>query len=275
MQPGSAKRPFLWLAIFLGLPSMVGRDVRAGALEVLPAAAFDGDSGLRVTVGTTCPVAHIDVPAGVVSTDLLACNTISAGNVEVVSPGVTFVAGEQIALEDGFSVASGASFTADVDPFVNGPYAFVAEDSPAAETIYKARFYVRLDDLALAETDEMGLFIGYGADGAPEFRLVLRRRLSQNRLALFAWDEGAGGLVEHGVDFLVTGGFRSVEVHWKAGFGDGELMVAIDGGALDGLSGLDNGDSTIEFVKWGAVDGALSGSSGSMDLDAFESWRAP
>ncbi len=47
-----------------------------------------------------------------------ACHVLIAGDFEVQAPGgeVSFTAGEKVGLRSGFSVASGASFTADIDP---------------------------------------------------------------------------------------------------------------------------------------------------------------
>ena len=268
-----ARFPAGWLSIVLLVPTLMARDVSAGALDVLKGAAFTGNFGLRVTVGATCTVTDVVVPVGMVSTDQLACNTITAGNVQVAAPGSTFIAGDMIILQDGFSVASGASFAALIDPFVKSPFAYVRDDTPAAETTYNAKFYLRLDSLTLASSDEIGHFNGYAANGDPQFRIVLRRSLSENRVAIFAWDDDAGALVEHTVDFLLPLGFHSVEISWRAGTGDGEFLVSIDGAALDGLAGLNNGGSRIDFVKWGAVDGPLASSTGWMELDELSSWR--
>ena len=251
----------------------MGHYASAGALDVLASAAFSGNFGLRVTVGATCTGNDLVVATGTVSTDQLACDTITAGNVEVVAPGSTFIAGDVITLQNGFSVASGASFTALIDPFVKLPFAYVRDDTPAAETTYNAKFYLRLDSLTLSASDEIGHFNGYSANGNPQFRIVLRTSLSENRVAIFAWDDDAGALVEHSVDFLLPLGFRSVDLSWRAGSGDGEFLVSIDGAAPDGLTGLNNGSSRIDFVRWGAVDGTLASSTGSMELDEFSSWR--
>ena len=249
-------------------------EVRAGTLEAFSGAASVGSFGLRVTLGKTCTLNDVEVLGPVVNSDRLACNTITAGNVQVVSPGATFTAGDSIVFEDQFSVASGVPFTAVIDPFVDTPLAFVQNNSPSAETTYNALFDLRLDSLTLATGDDIGHFNGYSANGDLRFRAVLRRNavLPENRLALFAWDETAGTLREHTVDFLLPGGFNGIQISWRAGADDGQFLVSINGAPLSGLTDLDNSLSTIDFVRWGAVDGTLAASSGSMDLDQFSSW---
>ncbi|HXV63894.1 MAG TPA: hypothetical protein VEK15_24550 [Vicinamibacteria bacterium] len=261
------------LSLLVLVPTLLGREARGGALQVLNGAAFTGDFGLRVTVGIPCTQSDVVVPSGTVSSNQLACNSVTAGNVEVVAPGTTFTAGDRVILQNGFSVASGVSFVARIDPFVKSPFAYVRDDMPTAETTYNAEFSLRVDGLSLAMGDEIGHFVGYSANGMPRFRVVLRRSGSETRAAILAWDDVAGELVEHSTDFLLPLGFHRIHLSFRAGAGDGEFSIAIDGSGLDGLTGLDNGGGPIDFVKWGAVDGTLASSTGWMELDDFSSWR--
>ena len=53
----------------------------------------------------------------------------------------------------------------------------------------------------------------------------------------------------------------------------GGLLVSVNGAAFSGLGSLDNGASRLDSVRWGAVAGSLSSTSGSMDQDGFHSTR--
>ena len=245
----------------------------AGALEVRQDAALLANFGLRATIGATCTAPDVEVPAGTVSGKHVACDTITAGNVEVEPPGSDFVAGSRIILNSGFSVPSGVPFAARIDPIVASPLAYLTDDRPTSEATYNAEFHLRLNGLTLVAGDEIGHFNGYAANGERQFRVTLRHFASENRLAIYARDDTAGALVEHGVDFHLTSGFHSVELSWEADPGNGKFMVSIDGASFDGLTGLDNGGSRVDYVRWGAADGTLTSSTGWMELDGFSSWR--
>jgi hypothetical protein len=75
----------------------------------------------EITLASGFPaVSDLDLSAQTVGTTetFEACDTISAGDGFEIGPtgDVTFRTGGSIVLRDGFSVASGASFTAFVDP---------------------------------------------------------------------------------------------------------------------------------------------------------------
>ena len=48
----------------------------------------------------------------------------------------------------------------------------------------------------------------------------------------------------------------------------------VDGSQVTGLSGLDNESARVDFVRWGAVDGVDSTTTGTMNLDEFVSQRS-
>jgi hypothetical protein len=244
-------------------------------VEVVDSAARSGNFGLRVTTGVTCSPNDLTITSPpLISGDFEACNSITVSGVEVVSPGATFRAGSVISLDNDFSVASEVDFTAVIDPSLPSPFAWVQDDSPTAETTYKAVFYSRLDALNLAIDDELDHFVGYSSNGDAQFRLVLRKDpiLIQDRLAILAREDG-GAFVEYPSDFLLPAGYNRIEIAWRAGAGDGEFLVSINGAPLAGLTGLNNNGSRIDFVKWGAVGGTLTSTTGAMELDEFVSLR--
>ena len=257
--------------IFVLLGSTWSPLVLGGGLQVLESAALFGHYGLRVELAPTCVVDHLMVPTGQVNTNQVACRTITALDVEIVNPGATFLAGQRIILENGVVVFEDAPFEATVDPLVNTAFAYVQHNKPDAEQIYDAKFYLRLDGLILEVGDEIEHFAGYSADGELQFKLVLRRNgvLDENRLAIVAREDG-GGLVEHPTDFLLPEGYNVIRVHWEAGAGTGQLGVAVgDGVPLSGLGNLGNSLSRIDHVKWGAINGTISTTTGFLELDEF------
>ena len=149
------------------------------------------------------------------------------------------------------------------------------DDSPIAETTYTAVSHLRLEALSLGIGDELDHFVGYSSNGDPHFRVVLRKdpTLLENRLAILAREDD-GTFREHSSEFLLPEGYNRIEMAWRAGAGDGELLVSINSAPLSGLTGLNNGSSQIDFVRLGAVDGTLASTTGAMEMDEFVSFSS-
>jgi hypothetical protein len=260
------------LTIILGLAAV---PLAAADLEVRAAAAAVGAFGLDVTVGSSCSSPDevtVDAPP-TIDGDFEACQVLTAVGVEVGSV-ASFVAGGAIVLGDGFSVPAGASFSAVVDSLMPAPFADVSSESPIAERTFNARFHLRLDGLSLADGEQIDHLRAYAADGSDIFRVILRRQAGQNLLLLGARQDGGGEiLTPSGHEVPLPSGWNLVELEWSAGAGDGRLLVSVNQEALVGLSDLGNGLAEIERFRWGAVDGAIGGSTGRLEVDGFTAWR--
>lgn len=266
----------------------------ASSLGVQAAAARPGSGtgcggsgcGARVTLAGCTGTADVIVPDQTLSSSqtIEACNRITADNVDVSGgAAVTFQAGETIVLGSGFSVASGASFTAAVDPGLTGD-ALVEDRNPTDERRYVARFYVNLDSMSLPSAEQFDHFVGYNGVGQVQFRLVFKHNnaLGENRLfaevrqdgGAFSSNEGAGELV-------IPAGWHAIEVDWAAatsnGANDGGIVVCLDDDgsrmSCEQISTLDNDQGRVSTVQWGAQEvGATT--AGSFDMDDFDSRRA-
>jgi arylsulfatase A-like enzyme len=255
------------------------RQAGPGVVEATSGAAFEGNFGLQATLGSaSCAGPHhrdLVPPPMTLTGEFEACVSVAVSGRQVVTPGATLRAGETIALGEGLSVASDVVFEAEIDSGLS-PFAWVEDVSPAAETGYSARFFLRLDDLALADGDRLDLFNGYSRAGIPEFLLTLRRDgvLERNLLELTARrNDGGLTVTPPGDEIVLPNGWIEIEVEWTAGYGDGHLWVSIDGGGFGGLSALENFDSRVDSVRWGAIAGAIESSSGRMQMDDFRSGR--
>ena len=155
-------------------------------LNVTNSAAFAGLFGLEVTV-VPCSVAPDVVMPGpsTVSGVFEACRTVRAQDVEIVAPGATFRAGGTVVLENGFRVAEGAVFEASIDPLLSS-YAWVEDQTPFAEKVYKASYYFNLDGLPLVEGENLDSFVGLSSEGTPQFRVFFQRNdlLDEDRLLI-------------------------------------------------------------------------------------------
>jgi len=147
---------------------------------------------------------------------------------------------------------------------------YVQDDSPGAKVRYRARFYVRVDELVLTAGDSVTVLAGYDLADALQFAVRIKREGTQIRLSYAATNDG-GGLVEADSSGEVTlaDGWHIVEIDWSRGAGSGYLHVWCDLTLLSGLSGLNNGGGQIDYVRLGAVEGPGTPNAGYFDLDDF------
>jgi len=250
----------------------------ASDLEVKTGAAKAGTYGLEVSVGTTCTAdADAVIPTQTVGGTVTfeGCLTLTAADVDVLSSGdVTLRAGNRITLQNGFSVASAANLTVEIDQALTGR-AYVQDDSPSAEQLYRARFYIDLSSLSPGSSDTFDHFTAYSNSGAAQFQLRLVENGSNIDLVVAARDGGTFPSVT--ADSSLPSSYFAVEFEWEAsdtGSSNGHLDVWVDGSPVTGLSSLDNENGQIDFVRWGAVDGVESTTTGTMNLDEFVSQRS-
>jgi hypothetical protein len=255
---------------------MTALPLSAADLNVLEGSAAVGVFGLDVTVGSTCSSPDevtLEAPPATIDGDFEACRLLTAVGVEV-GTAARFVAGDSVVLGEGFSVADGATLSVTIDSLMPSRFALVTTESPIAEQTFNARFHLRLDSLSLAEGEEVDHFHALAADGTDLFRLLLRRQSGQNLLVLGARQDGGGEiLTPAGQEVGLPAGWNLVELNWRAGAGDGQLMVSVNQAAFVGLADLTNGLAAVERFRWGAVDGSFSGTPGHLEVDGFRAWR--
>jgi hypothetical protein len=273
----------LWLILAL-MALAWSLPAQAGSLDVLPAAAAQStDYGLRVEPGTTCSAANdLNITSASISGPYQACNSITAGvdttgGVKTTGD-TTFTAGDEIVLKNKFTVDAGDAFTA----IISSPltqWAYVQDNSPAAEKTYNASFYLNVNSLDFNDntSDRLHHFVGYSSDGTPHFRVVLRFNSAnggEKRLVLEAREDGGNWESTEGVsEVMLPAGYNKIEINWSAGSGTGQFQVALNDGSFGGLTGLSNSGAQIDHIKWGAVAGTIDAITGTLDIDEFSSWR--
>lgn len=156
--------------------------------------------------------------------------------------------------------------------------AYVEDDSPGTEHRYRARFYVNANALTLASGDELELFSGYATGGTRQLAVLLGRSGAQNRLRLaIRRDDGGFEETPPGSEIALPREWHAVEIDWKAATSpsasDGGLAVWLDGQSRSGLTGIDNDQAQVGFVRWGAVADVDATTTGSVRLDEFDSRR--
>jgi len=152
---------------------------------------------------------------------------------------------------------------------------YVTDDSPNAETRYRARFYFDPNSILMKSNDNHYLLHGYTGNAAVVVRVQIRFSNSsyQIRAALrndsSTWTSSSW--------FTISDAPHSIEIDWRAatasGANNGGLTLWIDGIERANLTGLDNDTRRIDRVQLGAVSGIDNGTRGAYFFDTFESHR--
>jgi len=247
------------------------------SIQVLAAAARTGSFGARLSLaGCTAPPDL--VLSGTVTTDQTACQTITS--TADVSGTVTFTAGDLITFGNGSSVASGSSFRAVVDPAIKGD-AYLQDDTPSAETSFRALFAVDPTAMSLPAAERFDHFVAYDHLGAPQLRVVVLHDapLNEDRLVLeVRLDDGSFLSTAGMFELVLPAGWSTVEVDWRAasvpGVADGLAALCVnDDGSRSSCQTLGHDHAgRIDSIRWGA-QGVDPGTTGSIDLDDFVSYR--
>jgi uncharacterized repeat protein (TIGR01451 family) len=227
----------------------------------VPAGVFDPALGNNTSTVTTA----------VVPPDLIFQDDFNAGNLDAWSQ----------AAGDGLKVTRSAGYHGSFGLLVRlGELApqFVQDDSPIAESRYRARFYVRLPRLKMAEGDEFDLFTALSPAGQLKMKLMLAARGGHTTLRMaVVLDDGSVVATPAGDEVTLLPHWNVIEIGWQAasapGADDGALDLLVNGQPQPSLAGLDTDEARIGLVRWGAVAGLDAGTSGAFALDEFVSRR--
>jgi hypothetical protein len=154
----------------------------------------------------------------------------------------------------------------------------VQDDTPTAEPRYRARFY--LDPNGFDPGESVGrfrqhLFLAFSQ--APQKRLVLimLRRIG-GQYAIGAHLRRDDDTLAKSSFVPITDDPHAVEFDWQqasaAGADDGRFELWIDGLSVLTLTGLDNDERAVDFVRMGALS-VKAGAAGTLYFDEFVSRR--
>jgi subtilisin family serine protease len=155
---------------------------------------------------------------------------------------------------------------------------FVRDDTPNAESRYRARFYFNPNSIPMVSGNAHFIFKGFAGSSSSSTELL--------RVEL-RWTSAAGyevraSLVNDGTTWANTvwvpiqNRWNSLELDWRAASGaganDGGVTLWIDDGLHQvSTSPVDNDTRRIDFVRLGALNGIDTGTRGAYYFDAFES----
>ena len=179
-----------------------------------------------------------------------------------------------VVLDEGFSVADAAPFTATIDEILDSPFGYVQDDTPEDRTDYGVELFLDLGNMALTDTDSLDIFSAYSADGVLQMRATVTHNmaLNEDRLGVAARVDGGGLVGADGAERVLPPGYNSIELRWLALPGTGSFVASINGDAFDGLTSLDNDESRIDFARLGVTGGTVDTATGTLALDDFSSF---
>jgi hypothetical protein len=270
-------------SIELGLNIVIMMSILGAALQVfstqstfIPALAAPGISTANFTptfisthtatiTETVTPIASRTAVADLIFADAFESGDLSAWSSNRTDGGA-------------LSVSSAAALTGryGLQAVINDNNAiYVRDDSPNAETHYRARFYFNPNSISMANNNAHYLFYGYADASTVVLRIEFRffKGNYQLRAALRndsnSWKRGSW--------FTIADTLHFIEIDWRAatanGANNGGLTLWIDGAQRANLIGIDNDTRRIDRVRLGAVSGIDSGTRGTYYFDAFESHR--
>ena len=170
------------------------------------------------------------------------------------------------------SVTAGAALAGNYGlqaAFTNSTNMLVRNDSPAAETRYRARFYFNPNSITMATGDNITLFQGLDTSGTIALSIQFNRSSTGYQVRARSLDSGLATFVNTPY-FTISNAVHTLEVDWG---NDGHLAFWIDGTQQANLTGINNSIYRIETVRLGAPTMSITGTSGSYYIDAFESRR--
>ncbi|PIE03511.1 MAG: hypothetical protein CSA81_01860 [Acidobacteria bacterium] len=151
---------------------------------------------------------------------------------------------------------------------------YVQNDSPTAEQRYRARFYLRLNNVAMADGESFEIFTGSDSSQNKQFILSVIRS-GDNYILSSSVRDNSGSFTSSvaAQSPVLTSGWHAIEIDWFADSSIGYMKLWFDGVPSVELNNLSNDQGQVDFVRLGAPNGTPSGATGSIDLDLFESRR--
>src|SRR5215212_3049303 len=150
---------------------------------------------------------------------------------------------------------------------------YVTDDTPNAETMYRARFYFDPNSITMSNGNAHYIFYGYTGSSTDVVRIELRRSSGLYQLQAALRNDKSTWSISNWI--TINDAPHFVELDWRAstaaGANNGSLTFWIDGIQQANLTGVDNDTRRIDRVRVGAVSGLDSGTSGTYYFDAFES----
>lgn len=157
----------------------------------------------------------------------------------------------------------------------DGNTIYVNDDSPNAETRYRARFYFDPNSISMASGDAHFIFKGFSGTSTDVLQLELRNSSGAYQVRAKILNDGSAFVVTNW--FTINNASHFIELDWRAataaGANNGGLTLWVDDIQQQDLTGVDNDTWRVDRARLGALAGMDPGTSGTYYFDAFESRR--
>ena len=153
--------------------------------------------------------------------------------------------------------------------FTNTTGMYARDDSPNAETRYRARFSFHPNSITMANGDYVYLLQGFSTSKTNILMVQFYRNAAGYQLRVRAYDSILANWVNTPY-VVISDAAHTVDVDWG---NDGHLTFWVDGVQQSSLTGINNSSYMMDSVRLGAPYISASGMSGSFYLDDFEARR--
>jgi hypothetical protein len=148
---------------------------------------------------------------------------------------------------------------------------YVTDDSPNAESRYRARFYFDPNSIAMASGDSHGILYAYVGTSTAVIRGLFRLSSGAYQIQFGSLDDGG---TWHDTNWVTLSDAKhSLEIDWLAAANNGSLTLWVDGTQQPTVTGVDNDTRRIDRVRIGGVYGIDTGTRGTYYFDDFVSRR--
>jgi serine protease len=206
------------------------------------------------------------------TSDLIFADGFESGNLAAWSSSI--VDGGDLSVSPSAALVDSQGMQAVID---DNNTLVVIDDSPNAETRYRARFYFDPNSIPMAIGNAHLILLGFSGGGTTQvLQLELRFQATGYELRALLVNDAKGWSSTNWIP--LSDAPHALELDWRAstavGANNGGLTFWIDGVQQADLTGVDNDTRRIDQVRLGAVSGVDNGTRGTYFFDAFESRRS-
>jgi hypothetical protein len=152
---------------------------------------------------------------------------------------------------------------------------YVADDTPNAESHYRARFYLDPNGLTMASGNAHYIFTAVHGSAVGAVRLNFRYSSGSYQLSAILLDDSSNSTSTPW--FTISDMPHVIELEWQAasaaGANNGSFRLWLDGAQVAELINIDNDSQRIDLIVLGPYSGIDTGTRGTYFFDAFESRR--
>jgi len=152
---------------------------------------------------------------------------------------------------------------------------YARDDTPNAESRYRARFYFHTNSITITSGNAHYIFAGRSSAGTDV--LYVEFRYSSPNYQVRAQIRNDSTVYSNTNWYTISNAWHFIETDWKAssasGANNGYLSLWIDDALKQTLSNVDNDTRRVDEARLGPLSGIDSGTSGTEYFDAFVSRR--